>query len=68
MSPLTSQEIPMRPFRTVLKATATAVVACLTVGGCNAYDLPLPGGAGAGEDAYTVTAEFSDVLDLVPQS
>jgi len=68
MSSATSQETPMRPVRTVLKAAATAVVACLAVGGCNAYDLPLPGGAGTGDDSYTVTAEFSDVLDLVPQS
>ena len=49
-----------------------AVVLCVTaLGGasaCSAYDLPLPGGAGAGEDSYTVTAEFADVLDLVPQS
>ncbi|MBM0258438.1 MCE family protein, partial [Micromonospora sp. 4G55] len=30
-------------------------------------DLPLPGGAPKGE-GYTVTAEFSDVLDLVPQA
>jgi phospholipid/cholesterol/gamma-HCH transport system substrate-binding protein len=43
-------------------------LATLTLGGCSAYDLPLPGGAGAGEDTYTVTAEFADVLDLVPQS
>ena len=39
-----------------------------TLGACSAYDLPLPGGAGTGDDSYTVTAEFADVLDLVPQS
>jgi phospholipid/cholesterol/gamma-HCH transport system substrate-binding protein len=32
------------------------------------YDVPLPGGAGAGDGAYRVTVEFRDVLDLVPQS
>ncbi len=32
------------------------------------YDLPLPGGAATGSDAYRVTVEFADVLDLVPQS
>jgi phospholipid/cholesterol/gamma-HCH transport system substrate-binding protein len=32
------------------------------------YDLPLPGGAAGGGDVYRVTAEFADVLDLVPQS
>lgn len=31
-------------------------------------DLPLPGGADLGADPYTVTAEFKDVLSLVPQS
>lgn len=31
-------------------------------------DLPLPGGADLGDDPYTVTAEFKDVLSLVPQS
>ena len=43
-------------------------LAALALGGCSAYDLPLPGGAGTGDDSYTVTAEFADVLDLVPQS
>ncbi|WP_254665969.1 MCE family protein [Streptomyces sp. WMMB 322] len=32
------------------------------------YDVPLPGGAGTDDDAYRVTVEFRDVLDLVPQS
>ncbi|MEU5837224.1 MCE family protein [Streptomyces diacarni] len=31
-------------------------------------DLPLPGGADLGDHPYTVTAEFRDVLSLVPQS
>ncbi|MDJ1137566.1 MlaD family protein [Streptomyces iconiensis] len=31
-------------------------------------DLPLPGGADLGDRPYTVTAEFKDVLSLVPQS
>ncbi|MFI1014982.1 MlaD family protein [Streptomyces sp. NPDC020965] len=30
--------------------------------------LPLPGGADLGDDPYEVTAEFADVLSLVPQS
>ncbi|WP_183407661.1 MCE family protein [Nocardioides marmoriginsengisoli] len=33
-----------------------------------AYELPLPGGADLGSDPITLTANFSDVLDLVPQS
>ncbi|HEY4457372.1 MAG TPA: MCE family protein [Pseudonocardiaceae bacterium] len=32
------------------------------------YDLPLPGGADVGPHPYTVTAQFADVLDLVPQA
>ncbi|TJZ57176.1 MCE family protein [Streptomyces piniterrae] len=32
------------------------------------YDVQLPGGAAADDDAYHVTVEFRDVLDLVPQS
>ncbi|MEV6104148.1 MCE family protein [Streptomyces sp. NPDC051940] len=31
-------------------------------------DLPLPGGADLGDHPYEVTAEFADVLSLVPQS
>ena len=30
--------------------------------------MPLPGGAEVGDNPYTVTVEFRDVLDLVPQS
>jgi phospholipid/cholesterol/gamma-HCH transport system substrate-binding protein len=46
---------------------ALAVVAALT--GCQgAYDLPLPGGAAMGGPGYEVTAQFADVMDLVPQS
>ncbi len=51
-----------------------AVVACAALAtvlsGCDftVYDMPLPGGADIGEDAYEVTIQFDDVLDLVPQS
>ncbi len=44
----------------------------LSVAGCGEYtgiyDLPLPGGADIGDNPYTVTARFRDVLDLVPQA
>ena len=38
--------------------------------GCDfdVYELPLPGGTGTGDDPITVTVQFNDVLDLVPQS
>lgn len=50
---------------------ALALGAVLMLSGCQfkgAASLPLPGGVGYGAGAYTVTAEFTDVLDLVPQS
>ena len=47
----------------------TAVVAVAATSGCQgAFDLPLPGGAAQRGDVIRVTAEFADVLDLVPQS
>jgi phospholipid/cholesterol/gamma-HCH transport system substrate-binding protein len=33
-----------------------------------AYDLPLPGGPVDADDAITVTAEFADILNVVPKS
>lgn len=54
----------------LLRVLAGALVAVLLPAGCglpDVADLPLPGGAPAG-DGYTVSAEFSDVLDLVPQA
>jgi phospholipid/cholesterol/gamma-HCH transport system substrate-binding protein len=67
---------PMRRS-TVIKATAAAASAaalialtgCSSGGGFNGiYSLPLPGGASLGSHPYTVTAQFSNVVDLVPQS
>ncbi|MDC5698247.1 MCE family protein [Intrasporangium calvum] len=56
---------PQRSRRAIASA---AVGAVLGLSGCSAADLPLPGGAGTGSDSYSVTVEFADVLDLVPQS
>lgn len=56
--------------RTFLAATVLALVAS-TVSGCDfdgAYDLPLPGGPIDHDKAFTVTAEFADVLNVVPRS
>ncbi|SCL30977.1 phospholipid/cholesterol/gamma-HCH transport system substrate-binding protein [Micromonospora rhizosphaerae] len=58
----------MRPR--LLRVLAAALAALTLPAGCGLpelADLPLPGGAPAG-DGYTVTVEFSDVLDLVPQA
>ncbi|WP_311210402.1 MULTISPECIES: MCE family protein [unclassified Aeromicrobium] len=55
-----------RPWRTV----AVGAASTLLLSGCSfsPYELPLPGGADLGSDPYTVTVQFRDVLDLVPQS
>jgi phospholipid/cholesterol/gamma-HCH transport system substrate-binding protein len=46
-----------------------AALVVLVVTGCQgAYDLPLPGGSAMDGKGYTVTVQFADVLDLVPQS
>ncbi|GAB3157211.1 MCE family protein [Amycolatopsis sp. NPDC004378] len=53
---------------------AAVGVGCLLLAGCSSgefkgvYDLPLPGGADLGDHPYAVTAQFADVLDLVPQA
>jgi phospholipid/cholesterol/gamma-HCH transport system substrate-binding protein len=55
---------------TRLKVLVLGVLATLFLSACDAsvYSLPLPGGPDVGEDPMTVTVEFADVLDLVPQS
>jgi phospholipid/cholesterol/gamma-HCH transport system substrate-binding protein len=50
---------------------ALVVAGALVLSGCEfegAYDLPLPGSPVDEEDAYQVTAEFDDVLNVVPRS
>ncbi|GAA1888166.1 MCE family protein [Lapillicoccus jejuensis] len=56
--------------RTAPRAVVLACLASLlTLAGCtSAYDLPLPGGAANSGPVFRITAEFEDVLDLVPQS
>jgi phospholipid/cholesterol/gamma-HCH transport system substrate-binding protein len=50
------------------------VAGVLVVSGCSVggfgglYNTPLPGGADVGDHPYEVTAQFGDVLDLVPQA
>lgn len=49
---------------------AAMSLALATLAGCGfkgAYSLPLPGGAATGK-TYTVTAQFDDVQDLVPEN
>ncbi|MFD1050297.1 MlaD family protein, partial [Kibdelosporangium lantanae] len=51
-----------------------AIGLVLLLSGCSVggfgglYNTPLPGGADIGDHPYQVTAQFGDVLDLVPQA
>jgi phospholipid/cholesterol/gamma-HCH transport system substrate-binding protein len=57
----------VRRLAAVLTAAALLTSGCGALsGGLQAVDLP--GGAELGEDPYALTIEFSDVLELVPQS
>jgi len=53
--------------RTALALT-TALLGAVALTGCEAYDLPLPGSPVDDDNSFEVTAEFNDVLNLVPRS
>jgi phospholipid/cholesterol/gamma-HCH transport system substrate-binding protein len=57
----------MRRIAGVL-AGVLMLAACSDSGFSGLYNTPLPGGADLGDHPYRVTAQFSDVLDLVPQA
>jgi phospholipid/cholesterol/gamma-HCH transport system substrate-binding protein len=60
---------PRGTSRRRLAVALASVSATVALSGCQgAFDLPLPGGAAQHGDIFRVTAEFADVLDLVPQS
>ncbi|MEQ6900731.1 MCE family protein [Nocardioides sp. YIM 152588] len=52
------------------RAAAALVAGALALGGCSfeAYDLPLPGSPVGDDDSFEVTADFADVLNVVPRS
>jgi phospholipid/cholesterol/gamma-HCH transport system substrate-binding protein len=52
----------------ITAVTAVCVAGCGSGGFNGIYSIPLPGGADLGPHPYQVTAEFSNVVDLVPQS
>jgi phospholipid/cholesterol/gamma-HCH transport system substrate-binding protein len=60
----------MTRLRPIAQAVVALLAAALVLTGCSfdPYKLPLPGGTDVGSDPITVTAQFRDVLDLVPQS
>src|SRR5205823_400019 len=54
-----------------LTGAISPLIALAVTAGCGfngLYDTPLPGGADLGDHPFHVTAEFADVLDLVPQA
>jgi len=60
--------IPALAAGVIAAATAVCVAGCSSGGFNGIYSIPLPGGAALGSHPYQVTAEFSNVVDLVPQS
>ncbi|SDZ07158.1 phospholipid/cholesterol/gamma-HCH transport system substrate-binding protein [Amycolatopsis xylanica] len=57
----------MKRIAGVLAGVLT-LAACSSGGFSGLYNTSLPGGADLGEHPYRITAQFSDVLDLVPQA
>ena len=58
-------------MRRALSAFALLTALAVTASGCRfdgAYDLPLPGGPVDEGNSFQVTAEFSDILNVVPKS
>jgi phospholipid/cholesterol/gamma-HCH transport system substrate-binding protein len=54
-----------------VRSIAAAVGCAVLLGACDfngAYDLPLPGHPVSADDSYQVTAEFHDILNVVPRS
>lgn len=49
-------------------ATLALLAGCGSAGFNGMYQVPLPGGADLGDHPYRVTAQFGNVLDLVPQA
>lgn len=58
----------MMRARLIVSAVTTAVFALSGCGFHGLYSASLPGGANLGSHPFQLTAEFADVLDLVPQS
>ena len=57
----------MRTPRRQVRWAAGCVATLVVLSGCGLHDVRLPGGAGGG-NTYRVSAEFADVLHLVPQA
>jgi phospholipid/cholesterol/gamma-HCH transport system substrate-binding protein len=62
---------PRRAPTRRMRAAAFLAVALFALSGCSIQslqDLPLPGGAALGPEPYVVTAQFTNVVDLVPNN
>ncbi|MCW2766941.1 MAG: virulence factor Mce family protein [Nocardioides sp.] len=60
-----------RATRRVARWVGAVVAGALLVSGCQfdgAYDLPLPGSPVSDGNSYVLTAEFADILNIVPRS
>jgi phospholipid/cholesterol/gamma-HCH transport system substrate-binding protein len=66
--PPTARRIRGTAAVAIAAAMAVCVAGCSSSGFNGIYSLPLPGGASLGSHPYQVTAEFTNVSDLVPQS
>jgi phospholipid/cholesterol/gamma-HCH transport system substrate-binding protein len=66
--PRSRRRVPGIPALVTAALTAACVAGCGSGGFNGIYSIPLPGGASLGSHPYQVTAEFSNVGDLVPQS
>lgn len=55
-------------MRRLIVLLALLVTGCGSAGFNGMYQVPLPGGADLGDHPYRVTAQFGNVLDLVPQA
>lgn len=56
--------------RRLIAVAVAALAALVMLSGCGlqAYDLPLPGKQVSDSDGYRVTADFDDVVDVVPRT
>ncbi len=63
--------LPTSAARRLVVAVVAVLAGSMLAAGCKfdgAYDLPLPGAKVSADDAYAVTADFADALNVVPRT